>query len=283
MPRQTEKRNIFFGDGCQVSVKASGSDGYLDVGLIDGDYTGIFQFDSNTKEWGNGEPTETFTNMRIEGAFVLANIQHEVIDELSNGVFERVVTAGTPVLSEDFDEQVVNGFTPNVPIELSAVVTATGEAIKFSAAPVITTIVDDTMPTPVELVAGDDYFVIANQNATSRYSIMFTNTGTNTISQTAELTITFGNNTPIASETIYGGTTSFTSKPYAMRIQHFNSSGVADRSLDLYNSRTSPGSFNFGFRGANSNEYDTMEISFVADLDESLTDGRQLFAHTMLV
>ena len=68
-----------------------------------------------------------------------------------------------------------------------------------------------------------------------------------------------------------------------MRIQHFTSAGIADRQLDLYNTYTSPGSYNFGFKGADTGGIDTMEVSFSAELDETKTDGRQLLAFTRTV
>ena len=43
---------------------------------------------------------------------------------------------------------------------------------------------------------------------------------------------------------------------------------------------TSPGSYNFGLKGADTGGYDTMEISFSVELDETKTDGSQLFSVT---
>jgi hypothetical protein len=65
-----------------------------------------------------------------------------------------------------------------------------------------------------------------------------------------------------------------------MRIQHFTSSGAPDYTLDLYNVYTSPGSYNFGLKGADTGGIDTMEITFAAELDETKTDGRQLLSVT---
>lgn len=282
MPAQTTKKNVRLADGCLISIKASSSSEFLDVGVIQGDYNATLQYDEEEIEFGNGTSIRTKRNMRMEGSFTLANLDMDVLDELSNGVITRVQTAGSQVLSAAFDTQVIDGFTANVPVELSAVVTATGVPIKFSTAPVITSIFDDS-GTPVELTANDDYFVIPSSNAASGYNIMFTNVGTGEISPTAELTITFGNNTPVATETLYSGTTSFTASPYAMRVTHTNSSSVVDYQLDLYNVYTSPGSYNFGLKGADTGGVDTMEISFSTEIDETKTDGRQLFALTRTV
>lgn len=279
MPVQTTKKNVKLADGCRVSVKASESSAFIDLGVMEGDYVATLQYDEERKEWANAAPDINRSNMRMEGSFTLANLNFDGLAEISNGMITRTVTDGTKVLSGDFDEQVIDGFTPNVPVELSAVVTATGLPIKFSAAPVITSIFDDSS-VPVELDPNDDYFVIADSNATSGYAIMFTNLGSNTIETTAKLTITFGDNTPIASETLTAGTSSFEAKPYAMRVQHFNSSNAVDYQLDLYNVYTSPGSYNFGLKGADTGGYDTMEISFSVELDETKTDGAQLFSVT---
>ena len=282
MPAQTTKKNVRLADGCLISIKAEESSEFLDVGVIQGDYNATLQYDEEEIEFGNGTSIKTKRNMRMEGSFVLANLDNDVLEELSNGVISKVATAGSEVLSAAFDEQLVSGFTPNVPVDLSAVVNATGTAIKFSAAPVITSIFDNSV-TPVELTADDDYFIIADNRSASGYRVMFTDEGTGSIATTAVLTITFGNNTPVASETLYCGTTSFTSEPYAMRVTHTNSSSVVDYQLDLYNVYTSPGSYNFGLKGTDTGGVDTMEISFSTELDETKTDGRQLFALTRTV
>lgn len=277
MPVQTNKKNVNLADGCRVSVKASESAQFLDLGVMEGDYVATLQYDEERKEWANAAPDITRSNFRMEGSFTLANLEFTGLEEISNGMITRTATPGTPVTT--FDDQVIDGFTPNVPVELVATVPATGKPIKFSAAPVITSIVDNETAQNT-LVENDDYFVIADTNAASGYSIMFTNDGTNEIETTAELTIEFGTNTPIASETLTCGTSSFEAKPYAMRIQHFNSADVADYTLDLYNVYTSPGSYNFGLKGADTGGYDTMEISFSVELDETKTDGAQLFSVT---
>lgn len=279
MPVQTTKKNVRIADGCRISVKKTADADFLDLGVTQGDYVATLQYDSESIEFSNAEPIESKRNFRIEGSLTLGNLEGEGLEKLSNGIITRVPTNGTQVLSADFDTQVIDGFTANVPVELLAVVTATGNVIKFSAAPVITSIIDDES-IPNTLIANDDYFVIPDGNSASGYSIMFSDEGTGSIDPTAELTITFGNNTPVASETLYAGTTSFTALPFAMRAQHFTSSGTVDYQLDLYNVYTEPGSYNFGLKGADTGGIDTMEITFAAKLDDTKTDGRQLFAIT---
>lgn len=283
MPVQTTKKNVRIADGCRISVKKTADADFLDLGVTQGDYTALLQYDSESIEFANAESIESKRNFRIEGSITIGNLEGEELEKISNGVITRVATPGTQVISSaDFDTQVVDGFTANVPVELLAVVTATGVPIKFSAAPDIASIFDDDTP-PNELVANDDYFVIPDGNSASGYSIMFTDEGTKSIALTAKLTITFDDNTPIATETLYAGTTSFTALPYAMRAQHFTSSGAVDYQLDLYNVYTEPGSYNFGLKGADTGGIDTMEITFNAKLDETKTDGRQLFAITRTV
>jgi hypothetical protein len=282
MPVQTSKASIYLSDGCKVSLMKPTDSTFFDIGLIQGDYTALLQYDEESIEFGNGKTRKSKRNFRVEGGFTLATIEGEGLEKMSNGVITRIATPGTQVLSAAFDTQVIDGFTANVPVELLAVVTATGVPIKFSAAPVITSIVDDEN-VPNTLIANDDYFVVPDGNSASGYSIMFTNAGTGSIALTAELTITFGNNTPISSETLYAGTSSMTATAYAMRIQHFTSAGVVDRQLDLYSAYTSPGSYNFGFKGADTGGIDTMDITFSAELDDTKVDGRQLLAFTRTV
>lgn len=279
MPVQTTKKNVRIADGCRISVKKSADAEFLDLGVVQGDYVAALQYDEDNIEFANATPIKRKSNMRIEGSFTMGNLEGDCLEKLSNGLVTRVATPGTEVLSAAFDTQVIDGFSLNTNYELAPVVTATGVAIKFSAAPVITSIeTDDSVPET--LIADDDYFVIPDVNSASGYSVMFNGSGTAGLVGTEELTITYGNNTPVASETLYCGTSSFTATPYAMRIQHFATSGAADYTLDLYNVYTSPGSYNFGLKGADTGGIDTMEISFSAELDETKTDGRQLFAVT---
>jgi hypothetical protein len=279
MPIQTTKKNVRIADGCRISVKKSADADFLDLGVVQGDYVATLQYDEENIEFANATPLKRKSNMRIEGSFTMGNLEGECLEKISNGIVTRVATPGDQVLSADFDKQVIDGFALNTPIELSPVVTATGVAIKFSEAPVIASIMTNDTP-PKTLVPDDDYFVIANSNAHSGYSIMFSGSGDAGLDGTEELTITYGDNTPVASETLYCGTSSFTATPYAMRIQHFTSSGAPDYTLDLYNVYTSPGSYNFGLKGADTGGIDTMEITFAAELDETKTDGRQLLSVT---
>lgn len=277
MPIQTTKKNVRIADGCRISVKKSADADFLDLGVVQGDYVATLQYDEENIEFANATPLKRKSNMRIEGSFTMGNLEGECLEKISNGIVTRVATPGSEVLSADFDTQVIDGFALNTPIALAPVVTATGVAIKFSEAPVIASIVtDDAEP----LVADDDYFIIANANSHSGYSIMFNGSGSAGLMGTEKLTITYDDNTPVASETLYAGTSSFTAQPFAMRVQHFNSAGAVDYSLDLYNVYTSPGSYNFGLKGADTGGIDTMEITFAAELDETKTDGRQLLAVT---
>ena len=279
MPIQTTKKNVRIADGCRISVKKSADADFLDLGVVQGDYVATLQYDEENIEFANATPLKRKSNMRIEGSFTMGNLEGECLEKISNGIVTRVATPGSQVLSAEFDEQVIDGFALNTPIELSPVVTATGVAIKFSEAPVIASIVTDDAP-PEPLVANDDYFIIANANSHSGYSVMFNGSGSAGLDGTEELTITYGDNTPVASETLYAGTSSFTAQPFAMRVQHLNSAGAVDYSLDLYNVYTSPGSYNFGLNGADTGGIDTMDITFAAELDETKTDGRQLLAVT---
>jgi hypothetical protein len=279
MPIQTTKKNVRIADGCRISVKKSADENFLDLGVVQGDYIATLQYDEENIEFANATPLKRKSNMRIEGSFTMGNLEGECLEKISNGIVTRVATPGSEVLSEEFDEQVIDGFALNTPIELSPVVTATGVAIKFSEAPVIASIVTDGTPLKT-LAPDDDYFVIANSNAHSGYSIMFNGSGSAGLTGAEKLTITYDDNTPVASETLYCGTSSFTATPYAMRIQHFTSSGAPDYTLDLYNVYTSPGSYNFGLKGADTGGIDTMEITFAAELDETKTDGRQLLSVT---
>lgn len=276
MPVQTtEKSYVYFPDGAKVSVKASGDGGYTDLGAIGSAVTATLQWDASQESSANAGQYDTqIRNMRIEGGFTLHNLNPVGIEKLGAGIFTKVDTAGSEVLAAAFTDQSIVGYTAGVPIDLVAIVTATGQPIKFSAAPTITSV---TGSTSGALVANDDYVIVRNLNAASGYQIYFIGSGTNTPGTSETYTIDWGNNTPIASTKIYAGSSTAVLTAYAMKVTHTDDNSKV-RELELFSVDPNAGGFVFSFKGANEDGVEEMPLTFTAKLNTTLTNGRQLMS-----
>ena len=97
---------------------------------------------------------------------------------------------------------------------------------------------------------------------------------------TKDIEIDYDSNTPIASSTLYCGSSTAQLTAYAMQITHTDSDSKVRR-LTLYSVDPNTGGFQFNFKGANEDGLEEMPLAFTAKLDTSLTDGRQLMAWTV--
>lgn len=276
MPVQTSKKsNVYLPDGALISVKADGEAIYTDVGAINSAVTATLNWDENQVETANaGKLDKQIRNMTIGGAFTLIDLNAETVTRLGGGVFTKVDTAGTEILAAAFANQTIVTFVANEPIDLAPTVVATGAAIRFSAAPVITSI---TASTSGVLAVNDDYVLVKDPNAFSGYSIQFIPAGTATVAPSETMVIVYGNNTPIAKSTIYAGSSTAVLAAYAMKITHTDDNGLK-RELELFSVDSSSGGFQFNFKGANEDGVEEMPLAFTAKLNTVLTNGRQLMA-----
>lgn len=276
MPAQTTKvSHIRYPDGAMVSVKASGESTYTDIGAISSSITNTVQYDENQVETANaGKLAKSLRNMTIAGGFTLINLNPDYISAMSGGLITKVATPGTEVTA--FTNQSMVGYVAGVPKNLLPIVTATGAAFKFNAAPVLTSITGSTSSV---LTADDDYIVIADQGSPSGYSVIFNGSGTNTPGTGETYTIVFGANTPAASTTLYCGSSTATLDAYAMKITHTDGNGKT-RELELFSVDTNSGGFVFNFKGANEDGVEEMPLTYTARIDTSKTDGQQLFRYT---
>ena len=276
MPAQTTvTSHIKFPDGAKVSVKAYGESSYTDIGAIGSSITNTIQYDENQVETANaGKLAKQIRNMTVSGGFTLINLNPDYLSKMSGGLFTKVETAGTEVTA--FTNQSIVGYTEGVPVDLNPIVTATGKVLKFNAAPVLTSI---TGSTSGALAAGDDYLIVKDPNATSGYAVLFNASGTATPGTGETYTVVFGANTPVASTTLYCGSSTAVLTAYAMKITHTDSAGKI-REVELYSVETNSGGFVFNFKGANEDGVEEMPLTYTARLDTSLTDGRQLFRYT---
>lgn len=290
MPIQTTKKsNIYFPDGAMVELQEAGSATWFDVGALNSAITATLEWEENLIETANAGPLDkVIREMTMSGSFTLINLDMEGVEILGGGVFERVETAGVEVVAASSVDQIIpvnwdDGIAYPIVWDGSA---AIGQALKFSATPVLTSVTLDPDVASEALsewsaAASGDYTVIADANSGSGYSIIFNSASMATLNpKTKTIEIVFGANTPVASTTLYAGSSNAELSAYAMRITHTDSNSKIRR-LELYSVDAESGGFAFGFKGANEDGVEEMPLSFKAKLDTSLTDGRQLMAWTI--
>jgi hypothetical protein len=284
MPVQTTKKtHITFPDGAMVQVN-DGS-GYFDVGAIQSAVTQTLNYTENQIEGANwGKSDLQIKEMTIAGGFTLVNLDTEGVEKLGAGMFERVDTSGgaeTDIADQVF-AQADWAFETAYPIvaENNDVADANYKVQYRLAAPPTLTSVDGS--TDTGLVLNDDYFILTDTDSPSGYSIMFSSVGTK-ISVTGlaqSVTIDFTTVTPIDSRVLYAGTSTKILTAYSMKVTHTDSNGKI-RQIELFAVNPNSGSFQFNFKGANEDGLEEMPLTYTAQLDTSLTDGRQLMAWTV--
>lgn len=273
MPVQTVVNgSIFFPDGAKVQVKESGGS-YEDIGALNSAISVSLDYTENEVNTANaGRLQKQIRDMIATGSFTLINLDPEKVAKLGGGIFETVTTAGSTVVDADITDQSIVGYTAGVPVALAPIVTATGQPLRFSTTPVITSVSGSTSGA---LAANDDYLIIQDAESNSGYSILFNGSGTATPGTGETYTVDFGDNDPVASTTVYAGSSTQTLTAYALKFTHTDSNGKL-RELELYSVDPNSGGFQFNFKGANEDGVEEMPIAFTGKLDTSLTDGRQL-------
>ena len=279
MPVQTtETSYVYFPDGCKVSLKASGEASYTDIGAINSAVSCTLQYDKNQVETANaGKLAARIKNMRIEGSFTLINLNPANVVRASGGLFTSVPTAASANSSIP-DQVIAASWEDGVVYELNLLTSSSDSTkLKLSSAPTITSVTLNATA-PETLTAGSDYVIVEKPESVSGYGIVFISGGMSTGTPTANtITIDYGINTPVARTTLYAGSSTASLTAYAMLITHTDSAGLK-RELELYSVDTNAGGFVFSWKGANEEGVEEMPLSFTANLDTSLTDGRQLMA-----
>ncbi len=274
MPVQTTVNGkIFFPDGAQVQVKESGASTYTDIGALNSAITTTVEYTENQVTTANaGKTSKQLREMIVNGSFTLINLDLENVNRLGGGLFERVTQTGSTVLDADIDDQTINGFTDFTPIHLKPVETSSGDVLKFSTFPTLTSVSGSSSGT---LAEGDDYFIIVDSTSPSGYSIYFDSSGTATVGTSETITVDFGDIDPVERETLYAGSSTQVLDAYALKFTHTDSDSKV-REVELFSVDTDSGGFQFNFKGANEDGVEEMPIAFTGRLDTSLTDGRQL-------
>lgn len=270
MPAQTtENGYVSFPDGARVLIKKSGGS-YRDMGVLTSPINLSMTYTENIVEFANAARVKQIKQMLVDGSFTLANLDPYNYEELSGGAISREVQTGSAITT--FDNQTIVGYTAGVTQELVAVETATGDEIKFSTTPVITSITGTT----TMVLTADDYIIVKDSNLPSGYGIQFNTV--NTVS-TETFTIVYGTNTPLTGTTLYAGTSALEVTAYSIKFSHYNGSGVVDRELELYSADTTSGGIQFNFKGSNEDGVDESPVTFQGKIDTSRDDGKQLFRY----
>ncbi|MCP3683114.1 MAG: hypothetical protein GY861_10525, partial [bacterium] len=269
MPAQTTTTsNIYFPDGALVGVKAEGDGSYTDVGAISTAVTATLNWNENQFETANaGKTDKQVKELTIEGGFTLINLNPTGVQKLSGGLFEEVTVAGTSVTS--IDNQVIASGAASDVTPYSLVITETSaDPLIVSSALVIASV---TGATDGALTANDDYTIIDDAGSYSGKAIVFNTAGTNLTTMAQVITIVYTSVTPVASTTIYCGTSTYVLSSYAMQITHTDTDGKIRR-LELYSVDPNSGGFQFNFKGANEDGTEEMPLTYTARIDTSLTD-----------
>lgn len=278
----TLKSYVYFPDGAKVEIKASGDVSWTDLGAINSDVASTLEWTENQVETANaGKLDKQIKDMVMKGSFTLINLDPAGVNKMSGGLFTSVQTLASANTSIP-DQVIAANWNDNVKYELVMYTSSSDSTkLKMNTKPTLTSVTLDAAGTPEVLTENNDYVVVADTGSVSGYSIQFISANMSTgTPKTKAITIDYGSNTPVASTTVYAGTTTATLTAYALKFTHTDSASKA-RSLELYSVDTDSGGFQFNFKGATSDGVEEMPLAFTAKIDTTKTDGRQLFAWTV--
>jgi len=280
MPVQTTKTsNIYFPDGAKVEILPAGEVSWFDVGAINSAVTATLNWTENQVETANaGKTIKQIKEMTIEGGFTLINLDLDGIQKMGGGLFTKSVTLAAAVTTVP-DQVIPVGWDDKIVYPLEILTSSTNNQKLKVATPVITSVkVNRTVPET--LVLNTNYFLVKDSSSYSGWSITFLSSAMAADAKDFAITVDYGTNTPVASTTIYAGTSTALLSAYAMRITHTDDNAKR-RMLELFSVDSNSGGFNFSFKGANEDGLEEMPLTFMAKVDSSKTDGRQLMAFTV--
>ena len=272
MPAQTTQTSyVQIPDGAKVEIN-DGS-GFVDVGAFNSDITATLNFDVNIINSSNAQIIKRAgKNMTMTWAGTLINLNPTGVAKFSGGLLTTEETTESEITTAA-DQTIAAGWTTMVSIPLAANDPTTGVALRFSQAP--TLVVDGD--TTAALVINNDYFIQADDNSFSGYSILLNSAGSKGVANTQIITIEFSTLLPIAKVTLYGGASTFEFATYEMRMTHTDDNSLVRR-LNLPKVTPDSGGFQFNFKSSQSDGSEEMPITCTADLDTTLGNGKQLFS-----
>lgn len=280
MPVQTSNTAyIKFPDGAKVSIKAAGDASYTDLGAINSSITNTLNYTENQITTANaGKTIKQIRDMNIDGAFTLINLNYDNIEKLGGGLFTKVTTPASA--NSSIPNQVIAaGWAENTfyPLEMQTSPTDSTLLNMGTTKPTLTSVTLDAAGTPETLTEGTDYVVVKG-DAVSKWGLVFQVAGIAKPSPTTyAITIDYGTNTPVARVTLNAGSSTALLSAYSLKIEHTDSAGLI-RGIELFSVDTKSGGFAFNFRGANEDGLEELPVSYMAQLDTSLTDGAQLIS-----
>lgn len=283
MPVQTTLTGyISFPDGAKVSVKADGESSYTDIGAINSAINCVLNYEENQVTTANaGKLAKQIREMTTAIDFTLINLNPANINRLGGDIFTLETSNGDAV--SDIENQTISGgWSDNTLYNLVLDSTAEGE-IKTASQPTLTSVTLDPDTAAEVLVEDADYVVVETDNSPSGWAIQFISGNMDTASPTAlDIQIVYGSNAPIASSTIYAGSSTETLSAYAIKFSHTNDSDAIDRELEIYAADTNSGGFAFNFKGANEDGVEEMPLSITGKIDTTRDSGKQLMRYFQL-
>ena len=269
----TVKDYVYIPDSAKVELSTDLSS-WSDIGVVQGDITNVYQYEMNEVQSANGGALfRSIKNMRIEGNFVLMNLNLDNITTLSGGIFTKIVTTATPITTSP-DQVIASGATELKPINLAPLTSSSDSTpLKASAVPTLTSVIGSV---DGALVANDDYTIIEDDNSYSGYSIIFNTAGAILTTMAQTFTIDYASVTPVSNTTITAGESVQKLTARGLRFTHTDENGLA-RALTLYAVDIDPGGFQFNFKSALAENTEEMPIAYTARLDTSRSNGDQLF------
>ena len=283
MPVQTTHTEyMYFPDGAKVEIMAAGDVSYTDLGAINSAVTATLNWTENQIETANaGKTVKQIKEMQIEGGFTLINLNPVGVDKLGGGLFTKVDTPASAVTTIP-DQIIAANWNDNVKYELVMYTSSTDSTkLRTTAKPTLTSVTLDAAGTPETLTENNDYVVVADTGSYSGWSIQFISANMSTGTPKAKaITIDYGSNTPVASTTLYAGSSTELLSAYAMKISHTDDNSLT-RTLELYSVDPNSGGFQFNFKGANEDGLEEMPLTYMAKIDSSKTSGRQLMAFSV--
>jgi hypothetical protein len=273
MPVQTTSTDyVYIPDGAKVEI--DGGAGFVDLGAFNSDVTATLNYEINEILSSNASIIKRVgKKMKMAWAGTLINLNPTGVALFSAGLLTTVATAASAVTDSD-DQTIAISWVDMSSIAMAATDGAAGAALRFSAAPTLTSV---TASSSGVLADNDDYFIQVDPNSFSGYSILLNTAGTATVATSESVVIVYASVTPIAKTTLYGGASTFEFSSYAMRITHTDDDSLVRR-LNLPSVTPDSGGFQFNFKSSESDGSEEMPITCTADLDTSLTNGQQLFS-----
>ena len=273
MPVQTTATDyVFIPDGTKVEI--DGGAGYVDLGAFNSDVTATLNYDVNIINSSNASIIKRVgKNQTMAWGGTLINLNPTGVALFSAGMLTTESTSGAAVTTSP-NQTVAVDWVDMSSIEMEASDPTPDVNLRFAAAPTLTSV---TASSSGVLADNDDYFVQVDPNSYSGYSIMFNTAGTATVATSESIVIIYASVTPVAKVTLYGGSSTFDFTAYAMRLTHTDDNALIRR-LNLPSVTPESGGFQFNFKSSQSDGSEEMPITCVADLDTSLTNGRQLFS-----